>query len=205
MTSTRVSLVRHGQSEGNVAHVWTSRRDGYPLTLLGHEQAQAVGTVLTGRGVTALYASSILRAVETAGEIGQVLGLPVQHLDGVEELHVGVHEGAGNTEVEPIAIEVFGRWWRDGDLSEGFEGGETGREIADRMAAALHRVATANAGGTVVVVSHGGAMAVGLTDLCGNLSAAFVSEHLLANCDVVDLVRDDHGWRCESWAGLPPT
>ena len=30
--TSRILLVRHGQSEGNVARVWTSARGGFPLT-----------------------------------------------------------------------------------------------------------------------------------------------------------------------------
>ena len=43
MSETRVLVLRHGQSEGNVAQVWTSTLEGYPLTERGREQARAAG------------------------------------------------------------------------------------------------------------------------------------------------------------------
>ena len=201
--TSRVLLVRHGQSEGNVARVWTSARGGFPLTALGHEQARAAGDVLLGEGVVAVYGSPLVRAQETAYEIGQVLGLPHGELEGVEELHVGIHEGVHDDHVGPVAEQVFGAWWRDNDLSGGFEGGETGEQIAARMKAALDLVADKHPGETALVVSHGGAMAVGVVALCG-LDASYVATHLLKNCDVVDLVRTDGTWTCESWAGEKP-
>jgi probable phosphoglycerate mutase len=205
VSRSRVLVVRHGQSEGNVARIWTSSREGYPLTVLGHEQARAVGETLTGEDVVAVYGSPLPRAQQTAAEIAAVIGLTHGVLDGVEEMHVGHHEGKHNDEVAPLAAEVFGRWWRDGDLSDGFPGGETGQQIADRMRAALDEVADRHTGSTCVVVSHGGAMAVGITALADNLDALFVSEHLLANTDVVDLEREHGTWRVRTWAGIPLT
>ncbi len=202
--TTRVLLVRHGQSEGNVARVWTSAREGFPLTPLGHEQAAQVARTIAGRQPQAVYASVLLRAQQTAPAIADAAGLEVQLLDGVEELHVGVHEGGHDDVVGPVAIEVFGRWWRDGDLSGGFDGGETGEQIVARMRAALDGVADAHPGGTVVVVSHGGAMALASQAMCG-IDPLFVAHHLLANTDVVELVRtDEDGWACASWAGTVP-
>lgn len=203
MTATHVLVMRHAQSEANVIRVWSSARLGYPLTPAGVEQARTAGHRLAHRGVTAVYGSPLERAQETAGEVAAVLGLTSLVLEGVQEVDVGVHEGRHDAEVAPVAQEVFGRWWREGDLAHRFHEGESGREIADRVAAALDAVAGAHAGQTVVVVSHGGAMAVGLTDLCPNLGADFVVANLLANCAVVELVHDDAGWRCVSWADLP--
>jgi probable phosphoglycerate mutase len=199
---SRLLVARHGQSEGNVARVWTSSREGYPLTELGREQARALGRSVADRGVVAVYASPLPRAQQTAHEVGAVLDLPVHVLEGVEELHVGHHEGGHDDEVGPIAEEVFGRWWRDGDLSSGFPGGETGEQIAARVRRALGEVADRHAGRTAVVVSHGGAMALGITALADNLDAAFVSRHILANTEVVELERSATGWRCVSWAGI---
>jgi probable phosphoglycerate mutase len=202
VTRSRVLVVRHGQSEGNVARVWTSSRVGYPLTDLGREQARSVGRSLAGTDVAAVYGSPLPRARETAELIAAALGLQAAVLDGVEELHVGRHEGQHDDEVGPVAAEVFGRWWRDGDLSDGFPGGETGEQIAARVRHALDQVADRHAGGTAVVVSHGGAMAVGITSLADNLDPAFVSQHILANTEIVDLERSGAAWRCRTWAGI---
>jgi probable phosphoglycerate mutase len=202
VSETRVLVLRHGQSEGNVAQVWTSSLEGYPLTERGREQARAAGERLTDRGVTAIYASPLPRAQQTAAEVGAVLGIPVATLAGVHELDVGVHEGEHDDNVAPVALRVFSAWWRDEDLTAGFPGGETGQQIVDRMRAALDSVADRHEGETIVVVSHGGAMAVGIQWLCDNLDALFVSQHILANCELVELRRDAEGWRCDVWAGL---
>ena len=47
-------------------------------------------------------------------------------------------------------------------------------------------------------------MAVGLTELCPELTPAFVSEHFLPNTGVVELELRGDGWHCLSWDGLDP-
>jgi 2,3-bisphosphoglycerate-dependent phosphoglycerate mutase len=201
VSEARVLLMRHGESEGNVANVWTSSHVGYPLTDKGHVQAREAGERFREEGVSALYASRIPRAQETAAEIGDVLALPVRTLAGVEEFDVGVHEGVHDDDVAPVAAEVFGRWMRDGDLSAGFEGGESGESVVARMLACLDLVADENPAATSVVVSHGGAIAISAPVICDNLTAEVVVTNLLGNCDVVELERGPDGWRCLRWAG----
>jgi len=204
VTTTRLFVMRHGQSEGNVGRIWTSARDGYPLTDLGREQVRLSAERLRGQGVAGVYGSPLVRAQQSAAEVAGVLGVGWQVLEGVEELHVGVHEGRHDDDVAPVAMEVFGRWLRDGDLDHGFEGGETGRQVAERFGSALGAVADEHSGGSVAVVSHGGAIALGLGVLCDNLPVGWVGTHLLANADVVEVVRSRAGWHCVAWAGLVP-
>ena len=206
MSDVRVKFyfVRHGQSTGNATNIWTSAPHGFPLTERGHEQARAAGERLRPAGIDRLFSSHLVRAKETAAEIGSVLGLEPSAIDGVQELHVGVHEGSHDDEVAPIAESVFGAWLDTGDLSGGFEGGETGQEIISRFVAAVTGLAAEYPGQTVAVVSHGGVLALGLAALCSNLAPQIVATHLLANCDIVEVELDADGrWRCVSWAGRP--
>jgi broad specificity phosphatase PhoE len=69
------------------------------------------------------------------------------------------------------------------------------------MRAALDAVADDSTGSTAVVVSHGGAIALAMPVMCGNLDPHLVVSNLLANTDVVELERDESGWRCLRWAG----
>ncbi len=202
VASTKFLFIRHGESTGNATNIWTSAPHVHPLTELGHEQATAVGQRLKDAGVQALYSSQLLRARETAADIGVQIGLDATAIDGVQELHVGVHEGAHDDEVGPIAEEVFTAWLGAGDLSGGFAGGETGQEIVTRFLSAVQILAQSHKGETIAVVSHGGVLALGLSTLCPNLPALTVATHLLANCDVVEVIQDSsEHWRCVSWAG----
>jgi broad specificity phosphatase PhoE len=199
---TRFYFIRHGESTGNATNVWTSSPHGYPLTDRGHQQARDVGERLRDADLDVIFSSNLVRAKETAAEIGAVLELPTTVIDGVQELHVGVHEGSHDDEVAPIAQEVFTAWLGAGDLSGGFAEGETGEQIVSRFLVAVTGVADEHPGRTIAVVAHGGVLALGLGALCPNLPTLTVATHLLANCDVVEVELSVTGeWSCRSWAG----
>lgn len=79
-------LIRHGQSTNNRGDL--PRVPDPPLTALGEEQAQRAGESLKGEGITRLYCSPTLRALQTAQIIGDTLELP-------PHVFVGLHEWGG--------------------------------------------------------------------------------------------------------------
>ncbi|GMA88636.1 hypothetical protein GCM10025868_38860 [Angustibacter aerolatus] len=99
MAATTVLVVRHGQSEGNVSNRLSSAAPGTPLTDLGREQAARTGAALADRGVTAVWASPLLRAQQTARLVADAVGVAdVATLDGVREFGLGTLEGAESDE-----------------------------------------------------------------------------------------------------------
>src|SRR5918912_1957565 len=92
METTRILLVRHGQSQGNA-----ERRFGghspTPLSELGFRQAEATARALAVENVTAIYSSDLLRAVQTAEPLARAAGLRVEETDAFRERSVGLMEG----------------------------------------------------------------------------------------------------------------
>ena len=78
-------LIRHGQSTNNRGD---ERVPDPPLTELGRKQADKAGQALKDLGVTRLYCSAMLRAVQTAAIVGE-------HLDLAPHVFVGIHEWGG--------------------------------------------------------------------------------------------------------------
>jgi probable phosphoglycerate mutase len=149
----RLILIRHGESVANLERrfTWDAHE---PLTPAGREQARARGEAIRGSfSPTALYSSPFRRALETAEEIGLVLGLAPLVVDELREQDFGIFKG------QPYA-DFYGRYPAGGverwDLRP--DGGEMLREVARRAGAALDRIARGHLGGEVVVVSHGGVM-----------------------------------------------
>ena len=64
-------LIRHGQSTNNRGD---ARVPDPPLTELGKQQADRTGKALGNLGITRLYCSAMLRAVQTAAIVGGHLG-----------------------------------------------------------------------------------------------------------------------------------
>ncbi|MEO7675092.1 MAG: histidine phosphatase family protein, partial [Pyrinomonadaceae bacterium] len=92
MPITRLYLVRHGQSAGNAE----GRFGGHgptPLSDLGRTQADCTAEMLAKEGVSAIYASDLLRAVQTAEPLAELINVPVNRTSAFRERHVGVLEG----------------------------------------------------------------------------------------------------------------
>ncbi len=73
----RLFLVRHGETESSLRHVYSGRAD-IPLTDAGREQARTVAESLAGAGVDAVYSSPLVRAADTAAAIARATGAPLK-------------------------------------------------------------------------------------------------------------------------------
>ncbi len=97
----RLFLARHGESEANVQKIISGQLD-VPLTEKGRKQAQWLCDVLKKERLSAVYSSSLGRAIETAKPTAECHHLPVQAIDNLKEIHFGVLQGrvADETDIE---------------------------------------------------------------------------------------------------------
>jgi probable phosphoglycerate mutase len=201
--TARLLLVRHGQTTSNLNMVLDSRPPGPPLTDLGRNQARELAGALADEPVVAVHASTAVRAQQTAAPLAARHGLSVSVLDGVHEVFLGDLEGHDSQEALAEFARVFG-CWLGGDLAVPMPGGETGQQVLDRYLGAVHRV-TDHQDGSVVVVSHGGAIRLAALALAQGVQPELARAGLLPNTGRVVLERDPAtptGWRCVAWSGL---
>jgi ribonuclease H / adenosylcobalamin/alpha-ribazole phosphatase len=183
----RLILVRHGQTEGNVDRRLQGSED--PLTPLGRRQAQELAAHLAGRDdVTTLYASPYARARETAGAVGAALGLEPILREDLAELDVGDAVGYRYDDWAEAFPQEAIRFRTDG-VDFAWPGGESGRQLGERVAREAARIIGDHRDDeTVVVVSHGGALAWMLVYLLRQPGDKWPSEHLnLHNCSVTEV------------------
>ena len=169
MESTRVLLIRHGQSLGNA-----ERRFGghspTPLSELGRAQAEATARALRDEGVSAIYSSDLLRAVETAGPLARETGLEVRSTDAFRERSVGRMEGLTFEGAAEQFPEEYAALLRR-DFDHVLLGGESYRQLLDRAASELDRAIETHRGGTLAVFSHTGTICILALHLMGALDA----------------------------------
>jgi broad specificity phosphatase PhoE len=195
-----ILCLRHAQSMDNVTRIYASRAPGLGLTEAGQGQAAALGNALAGENIVAVYSSTALRAAQTAQAIADGHGLAVQQVPGLLEFGLGEIEGTPILDRDDPTLAVFRQWVTRDRLDVRLPGGESGREVCDRMAAALTTIAEANAdAGPAVVVSHVGSLTLGLLHLCRNLTADQVWARPLPNAVPLTLTRDSTGWQCSPW------
>lgn len=201
MSSLRLMLVRHGQTASNVRGALDSAPPGPPLTDEGLAQATALAGRLVDQPVTGVYASTAVRAQQTARPVADAHRLGLVVLDGVHEVQAGDLEGS----TDPAAIgefaQVFHRW-TTGDLDARMPGAQTGRQVRERYLDAVHQVHENHEDGLVVLVSHGGAIRLAAQWLVPGISERLTDQGLLVNTGHVLLEADGAGWRCLEWTGL---
>ena len=158
--ATELYLIRHGESVPNVQPVIGGMRGDAGLTPLGREQAGLLEDRLRAEGLRtdALYASTLPRALETAGYVERALGVPVIPADDLHELRPGEADG--------LSVEQ----WRatyggfDGPMAlvDPFRpfspGGESWATFLVRAGAALRGLVVRHPDSTVVAVCHGGVL-----------------------------------------------
>lgn len=193
--TARVLVARHGEADYETELLGDF---GGSLSQRGREQARALAESLRGERIARVWCSPMARAVQTAEIVAGALGVDVVVREGLREFGVGDHAGGTG---EPDPLRATFEAWRSGDLDSRVAGAESGTEVVARVGAVLEEAADAHRGEAVLVVSHGGAICLGVPSLASNLSPAHARVLPLGNCDVVRLEADADGWRAVSWAG----
>jgi broad specificity phosphatase PhoE len=169
MDSTRILLVRHGQSEGNAE----GRFGGHtatPLSARGRRQAEATAHALSAEKLSAIYSSDLPRAVETAMPLARLTGLDVEQTSAFRERSVGVMEGLSFEEAAAQHPEQYAALIRR-DFEHVLLDGESYRQMLDRAVSRLDLVIKQNRGASVVVFSHTGTICILALHLMGALDA----------------------------------
>lgn len=204
MTGIRLILARHGQTDANVKMSMDSLPPGGPLTEQGRRQADELVAALAAEPVTAVYASTAIRAQQTAQPIARHHGLDVRIAEGLQEVFLGDYEGRNDID----ALRAFGgvfEKWVGGDRSSSVPGGETGQHAVDRFTKALHEITASHTTGAVVVVSHGAMLRLATPLLANNLHTFDGELSRLENTARIVLEEDSSapgGWHCVEWAGI---
>ena len=200
--TTRFIVVRHGETEWNVAGRVQGHEDS-PLTARGLAQAEAIADRLARERFDALVASDLGRAHRTAAAIGARCGLEVRPDPRLRERSFGEGEGLGYDEIDRRWPDVFTRAGpTDPDLA--IPGGESRRQFHERGRAAFSALAREHAGQRVAVVSHGGVVAA-LYRIVHDIPVAHAHRIAISNASYNAVVYDHaaaldgNAWALEAW------
>lgn len=162
-------FVRHGESEGNASRIMQGWLDT-PLSDLGRRQAAGVAQRLASAGATRLYASTLLRAWDTAESIASATGLPLEAADGFREYGYGEAQGLRWDEVQArfgVTVGTFG--------SGQIPGEEGHAAFHARITAAFEELSVRHRDDVAIVVSHGGTIARLVTQVLGAPPEGYLS------------------------------
>lgn len=190
--ATDIYLIRHGQTDWNRDGICMGQAD-IPLNRLGHEQAQRVADRLRHIGISTIYASDLSRTVETARPLADALNVSIASDPALRELDYGNWEGLHQEELPQHYPEEFQEDPRLDPLSFHPDGGESVRDLYERVTIVFERIVRDHRDQTVVTVAHGGVIRCLANYVLGNgahaLKQTFFSLGFAVSNGGVTLVR----------------
>jgi len=163
---TTLYVTRHGETDYNRDHIMQGSGVDSALNDTGRAQAKALARRLSDEPLDAVYASTLVRARQTAKIVGAPHEpLPYAYLDDLKEISWGVYEGTPPTDERIAAMKAIKTRWRAGDVDAPVEGGESPRQVERRARRAVEVMLDAHAGERILVVTHGRYMRIMLASL----------------------------------------
>ena len=198
-TTTRLCIVRHGETAWNAEHRVQGQLD-IPLNEIGLRQAQAVGKVLGTERFDVIYSSDLSRALQTAQPTASALGMKILEDRNLRERHYGIFERQTYAEVKGRHSVEYARFAaRDPDFD--FGGGESLTAFTARSLAALAHIAGAHESGHVLVFTHGGVLDELYRHIQG-LPARAVRDFGIPNCGLNRVEFALSRWQIQAWADV---
>ena len=196
---TRLLFVRHGETDHNVAGKICTHTDEARLSEQGLIQARMLAARLLGVSITAVYSSPMTRAVQTASAIAERRGLSVLISEDLRELSAGELDGRSDPAAFDALNAALDAWCMGDDTVRIGQRGDVGKDVIGRLAAVTAHITSCHEGQTVVLVSHGGLLQIGLPWICSNLGPNYGLRRHIANSSVIE-IESGTEIRCVAWA-----
>ena len=171
--TTTLYLIRHAEAAGNKNRTFQGRADA-PLTDHGRLQLRDLAERFRTVAFDAIYSSPLQRAYETAQAVNTYHHLPIHLEEGIIELDGGRWEGVHLSQLAQSSPELMDAWMHH---LQDFQapGGESFRQVYDRVQATIQRLLSTHPGKIVVLVGHGCSIKTALC-YCHNLPLEHLQE-----------------------------
>ena len=160
---TRVFLVRHTETIGNVEKRLTGRQD-YAITEHGEQLIKQLTEELKNIPFDKMYASTSKRAIKTIEPLAKLNHLEIEEKEDLCEMYFGLYDGWKWEDVNKIQPEIKQNQNKINEIS-GIPKQETMEQVARRMYLAMTDIAQNNLGKTLLIASHGVAIEAFLREI----------------------------------------
>lgn len=196
MTTTRIGLIRHGETLWNRNGRWQGQAP-VPLNEEGEQQAKLLAAYLAAQrdDAVVIYSSDLRRALQTAHAIAARLSIPVIPDRLWREIDVGEWQGLTVEEVRAWDPERLALVATDPERQPR-PGGESWEQVGERGLQALLALPKAHPGERVLVVTHGGLIRSVLNRLIPQEDPRFIVD----NTSVTELVyeHEPDAWQIDA-------
>lgn len=177
-------FVRHGETDWNKERRVQGQSSDIPLNETGKAQARHAGKILSQENIDLVISSDLSRARDTAKIIAEATGAELSVDSKLRERSYGILEG--KTRQEMLADETLRPHYEKsrGLFDDAPEGGESSRELEERIWSTLTHHKKNHAHRNIAIVSHGAALRQLLKKL-RNLPQSAVHEMELRNAEIL--------------------
>lgn len=159
MSSKKIYLVRHGQTDFNLQNIVQGSGVDSSLNDRGRAQAHAFFQKYKDIPFDKVYTSALKRTRESVQSFID-LGLPVESFAGLNEISWGTKEGFPITPEEDQYYHYMLKQWQLGDTTLRIEGGESPDEVVKRMKPVMQHIMRQTDEKTVLICMHGRAIRI---------------------------------------------
>jgi probable phosphoglycerate mutase len=159
LTSKKIYLIRHGQTDFNLKGIVQGSGIDSSLNERGAAQARAFYNNYKDVSFDKVYTSSLKRTRETV-QMFIDSGVPHESLSGLNEINWGTKEGQRITPEEDAYYHWLLNEWREGRTDLKITGGESPEDVASRQSPAIDLIMSRNNESTILICMHGRAMRI---------------------------------------------
>jgi probable phosphoglycerate mutase len=202
----KITFTRHGESQANVLHEISNRGLKHPLTPTGRMQTAELAIILQDQGVTRLYSSPVLRAIETTVILAERLGVDYEVVEALREYDVGELEGRSDAGAWQAMEELGKTWLYQHQFDERVPGGESFNDLLKRFLPFIEGLIQEYGSGEahLVCVAHGGVYWMMLSQVLGNVDLALIHKQGgFGHTDWITAELTASGLVCTAWNGVP--
>ena len=182
---TKLFIVRHAETEGNVQKRLTGRHD-YKITQAGKETIQKLTEKFKFINVDSIYSSPAKRAIKTVQDIANFKNLRIMIDKNLDEMFFGIYDGLTWDDVNKINPAIHKTQMQINEIRN-IPNQESMEQAADRMYKCITDICLRNPKKTVLISSHGVAIEAFLRKITGEKFAVKREEYSQHNTSINEL------------------
>lgn len=154
MSTTDIFIARHGETEYNRLNQIQGRGINKPLNKTGRMQAKAIADYLSDQSIDHIFASSLMRSMETAEIIAWSFRKEYKYYPELDEMNFGYLEGRPINEIRSDLDEIHNNW-SSGKIDFAPKDGESPAEVSERILFRTNKIIEEHRDSNILFILHG--------------------------------------------------
>lgn len=150
---TKIILLRHGQSIGNLEGYFQGQIDA-ELSDIGKKQAELAAKRLQNENIDIIISSPLQRTYYTAVYVNKYHNVPIVINKDIIEINAGCWSGKYINDISEQYPKEWNDWWNNPHKFS-VSGGESMIDVYNRTGNALQKIISEHNNKTICIVSHG--------------------------------------------------